>query len=297
MRIATNSASQAMLTRIQALSDRQARLQTEVSTNQRIFTPDDDPAAVGRVLNWTNERKTLTQYQKNASRALDLSQATYSGLQELKKISDRAGELVTLGAGSASPDAFRAYAKEVNQLIEQAVQLGNTQFRNDYIFSGTAVTTTPFSVTRNAGGEVTATAYAGNTNQIDVQLSENSSIKPGSDATANAGIRDFVNNLIALRDGLKSGNASSVSATQANLTSSENMFVDVLSEHGAVQLRIEVNQRQQESRIQNIDTLISDEADVDLASTVVKLSQASTAYQAALASGTKILQMSILDYI
>ena len=42
---------------------------------------------------------------------------------------------------------------------------------------------------------------------------------------------------------------------------------------------------------------ISAEADPDLPSTLVKLSQASTAYEAALASASRILNMSILDYL
>jgi flagellar hook-associated protein 3 FlgL len=297
MRIATNSASNAMLARIQALSTQQARLQTEVSTGQRIFTPEDDPAGVGRVLNWNNERKVLAQYQKNASRALDTSQATFAALQEFKKLSDRAGELGTLGASTAGPDAFRAYSKEVNQLIEQAVQQGNTQFRNDYIFGGTKVDSAPFTVTRNGAGQITGVAYAGNANQAVVQLSETSSVAPGTDNATNTGLGAFINNLVALRDGLAANDSTAVAAAQSTLNASENMFVDALAEHGAIQMRIEVNQRQQDARIQNIEKLISSESDVDLASTVVRLSQASTAYQAALASGTKILQMSILDYI
>jgi flagellar hook-associated protein 3 FlgL len=43
--------------------------------------------------------------------------------------------------------------------------------------------------------------------------------------------------------------------------------------------------------------LISSEADVDLPTTVVKLSQTQTAYQAALASAAKIMSISLLDYI
>ncbi len=296
MRIATNTASEAMLARIQKLSARQSTLQTQVATGQKIFQPEDDPAGVGRVLNWNTERSRLQQFQRNAERALDLSQATYAGLQEMKKISDRAGELVPLGAGSSSPDSFRAYAKEVNQLIEQAVQLGTTQFRNDYLFSGTELDSAPFAVTR-VSGEVTGVTYDGDAGSVSIQLSENSSIAPGSTTATNNGLVSFINNLVALRDALESGDGSNVSGTQAGLAASEDLLVDALSEQGAVQLRIEVSQRQQEARIQNIDTLISNTADVDISRAVVDLSQASTAYQAALASGTKILQLSILDYL
>jgi len=42
---------------------------------------------------------------------------------------------------------------------------------------------------------------------------------------------------------------------------------------------------------------VSGEADADMATSAVKLSQTSTAYQAALSSATKILQLSLMDYL
>lgn len=297
MRVATNSATQSIITQIQKLSSNQALLQTQAATGQRVFQPEDDPAAVGRILTIEAERSQLTQFQRNTTRALELSQASYAGIQEIKNLSDRAGEIATLGAGSASPDAMNAYAKEVNQLIEQALQLGNTKFRNDYLFSGTAVTTAPYTATRNGSGDITAVAYAGNTTQSTIQLSESSGIAPGTTNATNLGMRDFINNLVALRDALNVGTSNAVSAAQPALETSENLLVNALSEHGAIELRIEINQKQQVTRLANLEKLVSDEADVDLASTVVKLSQASTAYEAALSSGTKLLQLSILDYL
>ncbi|ATC64115.1 flagellin [Nibricoccus aquaticus] len=298
MRIATNTASEAVLAQLTKLSQRQSMLQTQAATGQRIFQPEDDPAAVGRILGLETERRQITQFQSNATRALEVSQSSYAGINEMKKISDRAGELVTLGAGASSPDAFKAYAKEVNQLIEQAVQLGNTKFRNDYLFAGTAVTTQPYDDTnRDANGNLLAVTYAGNTSQGTVQLSEYSSIAPGTTSATNTGMGGFINNLIALRDALNTGSSATVSAAQPALETSENLLVNALSEHGAIELRIEVNKKQQETRAQNIETLVSQDADSDLATTVVRLSQTATAYEAALSSATKILQMSLLDYI
>jgi flagellar hook-associated protein 3 FlgL len=298
MRIASNSASEAVLVQLNKLSQRQSQLQTQAATGQRIFQPEDDPAAVGRILGLETERRQITQFQSNATRALEISQSSYAGIQQMKTISDRAGELVTLGAGASSPDASKAYAKEVNQLIEQAVQLGNTKFRNDYLFAGTAVTTQPYDDSnRDANGDLISVSYAGNASQGTVQLSENSAIAPGTTNSTNTGMGDFINNLIALRDALNTGNSATVSSSQPALEGSENLLVNALSEHGAIELRIEVNQKQQSTRAQNIETLVSKDADADLATTIVRLSQTSTAYEAALSSGTKILKMSLLDYL
>jgi len=297
MRIASNTVSDSVLTQIQSLSTQQSKLQNQVATGQKIFQPEDNPSAVGRILTLDTEARQVQQFQSNGNRALEVSQATYSGLQDIKKISDRAGEIATLGAGASSPAALQAYGQEVNQLIEQALQNGNTKLRNDYLFAGTALGTAPLVATRNAAGDIASVAYAGDNAQTSVQISEISKLTPGSSSATNNGLGAFLNNLIALRDALNTGNSNAVAAAQPALDTSENLLVNSLSEQGAVQLRIEVAQGQQASRATNLEKLISGEADADMATSAVKLSQTSTAYQAALSSATKILQMSLLDYL
>jgi len=297
MRVTTNSNDSQMLAQIQKLTSLQTRLQTQVSTGQRIFQPEDDPAAMGRVLALETEKSQITQFASNTSYALDLSQASFSGLNQIKKISDRAGELGTLGAGDLNPASMQTNATEINQLIEQGVQLANSQLRNNYLFAGTAVDTPPFVATRDASGNITSVNYAGNMTQASVQISSTASITPGSSGATNQELADFLNHLVQLRDALNTGVPTNVSALQPSLVSDENNLVSGLSQYGAVQLRIEINQSQQTDRLDNIDKLISSETDVDLPETITRLNQASVAYQAALQSTTKIMGMSLLDYL
>ncbi len=297
MRITNSTLSENIVRQIQQLGTQQARLQTQVATGQRIFQPEDDPTAVGRVLALESEQRQIAQYTSNADRALEVSQASYAGLQQIKKVSDRATELGTLGTGAISADSSRAYASEVNQLIEQTLQLTNTKFRNDYLFAGTAVDTPPYAATRNAQGDVTAVAYVGNAERSAIPLSENASITPGTDGATNTGLRDFLNQLVALRDALTANDTSAMSTAQAGLISSEDQLVSSLAEHGGVQTRIEANKAQQQQRADNLESLVSKETDVDLPSTIVRLNQSQTAYQAALQSAANIMRISLLDYI
>ena len=297
MRVTTNSNDSQMLAHIQQLTSLQTRLQTQVSTGQRIFQPEDDPAAMGRVLSLQTEKSAITQFASNTSYALDLSQASFSGLNEIKKISDRAGELATSGAGALNPDAIKTNATEVNQLLEQGVQLANAQLRNNYLFAGTAVDAPPFVAARDASGNITSVSYVGNMTQAAVQISSTASITPGSSGASNQALADFLNHLVQLRDALNTGVPTNVSAVQPSLTNDENNLVSGLSEYGAVQLRIEINQSLQQDRLGDVGKLISTETDVDLPTTITKLNQASVAYQAALQSTTKIMGMSLLDYL
>jgi flagellar hook-associated protein 3 FlgL len=297
MRVASNTVSTNIVRQIQQLSSQQTQLQTEVSTGLRVTNPEDDPAAVAQVLNLTSQQRQLTQYSQNADTALSVSQASYAGLQNLKTISDRAGQLATLGTGTLGPDAMSSYGIETNQLIEQAVQAANSTFSGNSLYGGTATDAPPFTVTRDSTGQVTGVTYAGNSATSQVALSETSSIAPGTDGTTNAALGDFINNLVSLRDALNSGDTTAVTATQSGLTDSENALVSGIANVGGVQTRIEAAQTDITNRTTAIGSLISSDTSADLPSTIVKLNQTQTAYQAALQSAVNIMNLSLLDYI
>lgn len=297
MRVVSNTVSYNIVRQIQRLSGQQAKLQNEVATGQRISQPEDEPAAVGRVLNLESERRQLLQFGSNATRALEVTQASYSGLQGLKKVSDRAGELATLGGGTLGAAAMQAYASEADQLIQQTLQVANTRFNGDYIYAGTKVNTAPFTATLTPSGQIASVAYVGTATSASIPISEASSIAPGTNGVTNAGIATFINNLVALRNALTAGNPTAVSATLGSLKTSEDLLVSAVADNGGVQTRIEASQSQQTDRMTSLDGLISSETAADMPSTILQLNQNQTAYQAALQSASKIMSTSLLDYL
>src|SRR5258708_6902438 len=297
MRIATQSITSGIISQLQDLSSRQTQLQGQVSTGQRITQAEDDPAAMGRVLTIQNQRNQIQQYKNNADQAMQVSQATYAGLQSIKKLSDRAGELATLGASVQSSSSYQAYATEINQLIEQGLQTANTKQGANYLYGGTATSAAPFSATRDVAGNITAVTYNGSTAGTSIPLSSTSNISPGTDGTTNQQLSGFLNNLVSLRNALQSGNSSTVSGVQTALHTSEDNIVNTMSEQGAVQLRIQVSQDQLTNDYTNLQKLISNDTDADMSTTLVQLNQSQTAYQAALQSSASIMKVSLLDYI
>lgn len=297
MRIATNTVSDTILNQVQQLSLKQLKLQTQVANGQRITQPEDDSRSVGHVLNLQSGQRRIAQYGKNSTRAMELSQATFSNLKSLKQVSDRAAEIGALGLGILGPSGAAAYSGEVNQLIEHTLEVANTQFRGEHIFAGTAVGPVPFAATRNAAGDITGVTYNGNTSQAQIQISEASTIAVSTDGTTNTGIGTFIGHLVALRDALSANNSTAVAAAESTITADEDVFVSVLAEHGGIQARIEAVQSQQKTIADALEASVSSEADVDLPATIVKLNQTQTAYQAALQSAANIMRLSLLDYL
>jgi flagellar hook-associated protein 3 FlgL len=286
-----------ILNQLQQGSINQSNLQTQISTGLRISQPSDDPSAYGRVLVYQTSQREVARYAKNAAAALAVSQATYAGLQSVNAVAGRAGELAVLGASTLGATSMQSYAVEVNQLIEQAVQIGNTKYNNNYLFAGTAVDSPPFTVARDADGRITGVTYGGNDSQTSIPLSSGSQVAPSTTGATNTGIETFITQLIALRDALNSGDTGAVNATQAGLTDSGNLIISAIAETGGVQTRIEAAQSDLQSRSATLDTLISNEDSTDITTAVVKLSQAQTAYQAALASASQVMNTSLLDYL
>jgi len=300
MRVSTSAFSQTLMSQLQRLGQRQAKLQNQVSTGQIITNLSDDPAAVGRVLNFETQTQQIQQYSRNNGTATALSKSTFAAVTGLKKLSDRAGELAVLGSSdTTSADSNKAYAAEVSQMLEQAVQTGNTKYNGSYIFAGTETATQPFVVDPPGatGDAITSVSYKGGLNSASVQVAEGSSVTASTDGATNGQFADFINHLVELRDALKSQSSSGVSTVQTKLQTSEDNFLTTISGIGAVQTRLESTAAQNESRFSSLQSLISQDTDADIAQTMVKLTQSQTAYQAAMQSGAKIMQTSLLDYL
>jgi flagellar hook-associated protein 3 FlgL len=286
-----------MIQQINALSTQQANLQTEVSTGQKITNPEDNPSGFNTALTYENDLSQLQQYGSNASTALTTAQASYTGLESLSTISNRAGELATLGTGTLGTSAMQSYGTETDQLIQQAVQAANSSFNGAYLYGGTADGSPPYAVTTDSSGEITGVTYVGNQTQANIPLSGSTSVAPTTDGTTNAGIATFINNLISLRDALNNGDTTAVANTQQGLTDGDNVIVSAVATNGAVQGQIQAAQTAQTTQTTNLQSDLSNVVDADLPTTVVQLDQAQTAYQAALQSTVSTMQLSILNYI
>ena len=317
MRVTTNSFNNDLRHNIHKLAERQLRLQQQVSTGQRIDSASDDPNAMRRVLDLRNEQGLLRQYQDNITILRENTNMVYSTVQGFKKLSDRASEIAVVADGTKGPSALNAYAKEVDQLIEEAFRMANSKHRNVYIFSGTKGTTEAYTATRNADNQITSVTFEGNTSSAKIDIASHSTVEANYSAEGANGVlktnvagTDFIQNLIDLRTELSdAASSTSTPADKAtalsnikgsvlsNLDLSELNFIDHFSSIGAKLSRLETSQTITNQQIAAVEPLISNEIDVDLADTLVRLNEIQNAYTAALQSGSTLLRTSLLDFL
>jgi flagellar hook-associated protein 3 FlgL len=197
-------------------------------------------------------------------------------------------------------------------LINQVVNAANTKdpSTGKYLFGGTASGSAPFTTTTDANGDVTGVTYNGNSSvnqaQIGAGLTASADI-PGANTsgtgprgliTDSASGADFLNHLISLRDNLTSGNTTAITNTDsANLQKDENNIAYQVANNGVIQNQLTTAASFASSNSTSLSQMISNSSSADLMNTMVQLNQAQTSYQAALQSGAKIMQLSLLNYI
>lgn len=308
---ATESYFPRELTRtVSDLGVRQARLQTQAATGQRIRNPEDDPSAFRNVLELQGSVQQLGQYSNNITKLQSRSTSGYEAVSQLKKLNDRAAEIATAAVSIRNSDDYSALASEVNQLVESALGLSNSKLHGEPLFAGSAGSQAAFKANRNAAGKVTSVDYTGNQNARQAEVAEGVTVPMdilGANASESEGPRgllydkrsgiDVFGHLIALRDALSAGNQTAVAEAAKGLANDETGYIQTFSEIGANQTRLEAASRQNSSMATSINQMISQESDVDLAQTLVELNQLQAAYSAALQSAGSILRMSLLDYV
>lgn len=310
MRVTANTFPNSLVNQLNDLAVRQNRLQNQAATGQRIQSPEDDPAGMRRVLDLQSEARSVGQYRRNIASLREHAQSTYEIMRGLKQVSDRAGELAILADGTKSPADLRNYATEITELIKRAAQLANTQFRGDYLLGGTRNNQPPFVSTQNASGQVTAVTYQGNQSVAENEIAEGvivSAQSPGANASG-SGSRglitdsrfgaDFFNHLISLQNHLLAADTASIAGTdRPSLAADEENLLVQVSGNGVLQARLEATEAIAAQRAGSLEVMVSREVDVDLSEVLVRLNQTQTAYQAALQSGAKLLNTSLLDYL
>ena len=122
------------------------RKTVEIATGKRIQNLSDDPVATLDVINLKREISQLSQFSKNRLFAdVNLSYIDFT----LGKMSDKIKMLYTKAVQAKneinSTDALKAVGAEFQEAIKFLLDRANEKVGENYIFSGSALTTKPFT--------------------------------------------------------------------------------------------------------------------------------------------------------
>ncbi len=154
MRITNNMMVSNMMRNLNNNLNRLDKLQNQMATGKKISKPSDDPVGMAQVLKLTSDTMTAEQHKKNVDEAISWLETTEISVTQLKDVMQRVRELTVRGStGSLADEDKQAIQKEITQLKEQVLSIGNSTFSGRYIFGGYNTMEHPFSVEDTTTGE------------------------------------------------------------------------------------------------------------------------------------------------
>jgi flagellar hook-associated protein 3 FlgL len=228
------------------------------------------------------------QYIKNIGQAQDWIDGTETALNDATNILHRTVELATKGAnGTLTQSQMGMIRDEVVQLRDHLVQLGNSSMGGRYIFSGYQTTSPAFN---NNG------TYLGDQNQLAIEISQG--IKMDYSVPGDRALKESIDALDNMVKNLEAGNSAAIGTTNlSEVNKATDNLLTLRSQMGAKVTRLDLAKNRYEDLEVKHTELLSEYEDIDLAETIMELRIAETTYRTALASGARIIQPTLLDFL
>lgn len=299
---------------LKLLSDTQRKL----SSGQNINTPSDDPVGLTRILDLSNTLRTDTRYGKNIEDAIAEVNTTDKVMGNMVDLVQRAQELATQASNVTNNQQGRdAIALEIDQIINQMVQLGNTDIAGKYIFGGMVTDNPPF---QRIGDNV---LYTGTPSVQNWQ--RNVEISRGVQLTINVNGDDLLGNdsptslpgtlpvtftptshgifktLIDLKRDLQAaGDPNQLNEIRKRLDELTGDMTNLSAKQaviGSVSNRLELTQGRIDERKSIFTQQYSSIQDINTPETIANLNQQQNVFQASLGVTARLLQTSLLDFL
>lgn len=269
--------------------------QEQASTGKRIHRPSDDPVGISFSMRYRSELAANEQYQRNVDMGLSWLNNTEQVVGQAGDVMQRIRELTVNAANSTNPQAaLDSIGAEINQLYEELVDIGNSQFNGKYVLNGQMNNMKPYTV-ENADGESTDNSHIMFEIGMGVQLAVNVT---GEELFGEADSAE--NTFVVLKDlmnAIDQGEHDQISQLIGRLDGQIDQILGVRADIGAKMNRIELAEERLKDMNVNLQTLQSKTEDADMAEVFMNLKMSENVYQASLASGARLIQPSLLDYL
>jgi flagellar hook-associated protein 3 FlgL len=296
MRITDSTAFRQASADIQKITGEIAKRQREVTTGKRVLAPSDDPSAAHTMVNERAEMGTIDQYVRTADSASARLSIVDSVLSDVLAKLEQASATLTTAQGSTIGQTQRdGLVAELTGIRDSVYTSMTTQFRGAYLFAGTTTTVSPYTKTGTTVG-----AYAGNaqTASLDIDRQNNVQVTWDGDAVMKGGAANdlfatFANMLTAVA----AGDSTAMQTAADELKDAHTRVTRVQSLVGTDLASIEDKRAVLGVAKLAAESRLAATEDTNMVDAITKMTQAESAYEAALTSTARIGRLSLLDYL
>jgi len=293
MRISSLQPYNNLLQGITKQMDARSKANVNLSSGTRFQTP----AQAGLDYKLSLDLRQMRTVESNALIAIKTAETrlsiTQSRLMDIEKAMARAQVIATQQASATVNAAERTAASvEVQHLIDQVTNDANTTFNGQYIFSGTATDTAPWSVDLAAS---TAT-YQGSTTARTVQITETQSVI-SNELGNDPGFQNSFNALIRLYNGLKNNQVSEIQASLSDVNTARGQIVDLDARAGAKFAALQTIKTSHREMKYNLDQRINTHEAVDVPKLVTEMQLSDIALQASYRQVAAMSSLSLVNFL
>ena len=287
MRVTNRSIFESIKYNLGNISEELSKANEIASTGKRINDLSDDPVGLTQSLNIQSSLANIEQMQRNIDYGNSWLSASESALTNVDKIlTDTKALCVQMANGTADVSQRSSAAETVQNTLEEIVSLANTNVAGNYIFSGTKTDTASFDQDGT---------YNGDNNPFSIKISKNASIEIGNDGQAVFGT--LFTTLADLKTALSNNDVSGIQDAMGKLDTHMNDISGKISDIGSKMDRMDIKKNIfQDLNLSDTDRLSNIE-DADMAEAIMNVSAAQLTYQAALSSSSKVMSLSLVDYL
>lgn len=292
MRVSTIGLTHHTLLGLQRAAAAVEEASSRTQSGLKIGTVSDDPHGAASIMTASSSLRALDQYRRNvhsASARLNMEEAV---LGQLTDSLDRAKQLGLQEASSTASAQTRLVAKaEVDQLLAFAVQLANTRHEGEFVFGGDQSLTAPISSTT---APYTAVPIAG-TRSVEVGEGQRVPVTHNADDIFLSS--NVLAGLEALSNALGANDPVQITTALTTLDAGHSAVQSLLGDVGARSNQFDVALSNLQALDSTLQAFRSDLQDLDLEEAVTHLVSRQNAYQAALLTTTRVMSMSLADYM
>jgi flagellar hook-associated protein 3 FlgL len=291
-RVTQNMLTRSSLGSLQANLARMGKLQEQLSTGRVINRPSDSPTGTTSAMRLRDDLRASQQYQRNAQDGVawlgTIDTALTSITDQTRQARDTALQGANSGAvGQASRDALAA---TVDQLRTSLLSDANTTYLGRPVFGG---------ITAGDKAYDAAGAFVGTAGAVTRTVGDGVKVRVDADADAVFGASgDTVfDHLTALSTALRAGDSAGIQAGITSLNTDLNRLTTARAEVGTRAARVDAATQAAADTELKLKSSLSDVENADLPKVIVDLKLQETAYQAALAATSRVMQPSLLDFL
>jgi flagellar hook-associated protein 3 FlgL len=276
------------------------RVRDDIATGVRIRKMSDDATSGGELVRIGSSMRALTQYRRNANNGINRAQAEEGALNLLGNALTRASELgISQSTGTANAQSRLLVRR---QLINLAANLGNTRFGDEYLFGGFRAGEAPFRTPAPASGSFsrltdTSDNPVNPSGNITLEVGDGKFVTPNHNATQVFIDTDALDALRALSTALGANDPVAIQAAADRITTANSNVQALLGTQGARINEMEGAKTSLDSLEFDLKAFRSDLRDTEIDKAMVELVGKQTLYQAAMSATSRILGLSLANYL